>query len=124
MLLCLWSLFSRAEDGRGGAARARTAGNADRGVVSVLVHRQLGRQRDQQNYPQQLPLPGHRLSLSHPIHHRVSAAPAASMGGPANRVAGPVLPLVHSAARFREILRLRLGPFQHMEGSGVVRTHG
>lgn len=35
------------KDGRGGAATARAGGNADRGAVSVLVHRQLGRQRDQ-----------------------------------------------------------------------------
>lgn len=114
---------SVADNGGGGAAGACAAGNADRGVVSLLVHRQLGRQRHQQNHPQQLPVSGHRVSLSHPVHHRVSAAPVASMGGPADRVTGPVLPLVHSAARLREILRFRLGPFQHLEGPGVVRTH-
>ncbi len=29
----------------------------------------------------------------------------------------------HSASRLREVLLLGLGPFQHMEGSGVVRAH-
>lgn len=111
------------KDGRGGAASARAGGNSDRGAVPVLVHRQLRRQRGQQNHPEQLPVSGHSVALSHSLHHRVSPAAAASLGRPANGGTGPLLPLVHSAARLREVLRLRLGPLQHMEGSGVVRAH-
>lgn len=91
--------------------------------VRVLVHGQFGREYRQQNYPERIPVPGHGLPVSHPVRRRLPAAAAAGVGRPADGAARQLLPLVHPASRLREVLCLRVGSLQYMEGARLVRTH-
>lgn len=89
----------------------------------MLVHSQLWGKHRKQNHPERVSVPSHRLLVSHFLHRRLPTAALAGMGSPQNRSAEQVLPLVHSAPGFREILRISVGSFQHMEGAGVLRTY-
>lgn len=113
---------SALEDGCGGPAPGEGR-SPDSLPVCVLVHCELGGQRGQQNHPEWVPVPGHRVPLPHPLHRPLPPAAAASVGSPQNRAAQQVLPLVHPALSLWEVLRVGVGALQHMEGPGVVRAH-
>ena len=110
------------EDGCGGASPGQRGGS-DSVPVRVLVHRELGGERGEQDHPERLPLPRHRVALPHLLHRPLPPAAAAGMGSPEDRAAQQIFPLVHHSPGFREILCLCFGPLQHMESARLLRTH-
>lgn len=113
---------SALEDGHGGADSGQ---GRDPNIcpVRVLVHGELRRQRCQQNHPQWIPVPGHSLAVPHHVRRHLPPAAAAGMGCPQNRTAEQVLPVVYPAFSFWKILRICVGPLQHMESARFVRAH-
>lgn len=114
---------SALEDGCGGADPGQGR-DPDSFAVCVLVHGELGGQHRQQNHPKRIPVPGHRISVSHYLYRRLPPAAVAGMGSPQNRTAEQVLPVVHLAFSFREILCICVGSLQHMESAGFICAHG
>jgi len=113
---------SALEDGCGGPAPCQ--GRApDRVPVCGLVHGELGGQHRQQDHPQWIPVPGHGVAVPHHLHRGVPPAAAARVGSPQSGAAQRLLPVVHPAAGFREVLRVCDGALQHMESSGFLRAH-